>query len=181
MFISPSCTVTFSAQKLPRGEIDKESAFGPNIGTISSCAQRCLAHYLPQRLYIIITASSFMFTATNISDEPYFHFRLNMASQQNIFPGHTLTTLLKGFSLPSLSKVTFLGFRMTRVLRQVPGLTTFIVCLPSVSTIETEKLSLRHLRTYAPPKGGDKAARIIFPVLETLRLFPFTPSPEERS
>ena len=70
---------------------------------------------------------------------------------------------------------------MTRVLRQVPGLTPFIACLPSVNTIATEKLSLRHLRAYAPPKGGDKAARIIFPVLETLRLFPFTPSQEEHS
>ena len=71
---------------------------------------------------------------------------------------------------------------MTRVLRQVPGLTPFIACLPSVNTIGTEKLSLRHLRAYAPPKGGDAAAaRIIFPVLETLRLFPFTPSQEEHS
>ncbi len=181
MLIPPSCIVMFSVQRIPREEIDKESTFKPLIGTISSCAQHCLAHHLPQRLHVVITPTSFLFRATNQCDEPYFDFHMKMATQRDIVPGHTLTTLLREFSLSSLSKVTFLEFRMTRVLRQVPGLTPFIACLPSVNTISAEKLSLRHLRAYAPPKGGDTAARIIFPVLETLSLFPFTPFYQERS
>ena len=54
-----------------------------------------------------------------------------------------------------------------------------MACLPSVETIATETLSLRHLRAYAPPKGGDTAPRIVFAALKTLKLDSFIPSQEE--
>ena len=50
--------------------------------------------------------------------------------------------------------------------------------LPSVDTISTEELSLRHLRAYAPPKGGEIVPRVVFPALKTLRLVSFIPPPK---
>ncbi len=36
-------------------EVENKGNFEPILGAISTCAQRCMAHHLPDRLYIVIT------------------------------------------------------------------------------------------------------------------------------
>ena len=101
-------------------------------------------------------------------------------SPQETFPGHTLIALLKEFSLPSLSKVIYFEFRVSRIRNaKIPGLPTFMACLPSVETIATEKSAFPHISTSTPPKGGDPALKVLFPALKTLTFGAFTPPPED--
>ena len=98
-------------------------------------------------------------------------------SPQETFPGHTLIALLKEFSLPSLSKVIYFEFRVSRIRNaKIPGLTTFMA---SVETIATEKSAFPHISTSTPPKGGDPALKVLFPALKTLTFGAFTPPPED--
>ncbi len=176
MVIPASCTMALSAQKIQRGEIDKENTFGPIIAAISAYAQRCLAHHLPQRLHVVMTRTSFLLEATLCSHKPCFSLHINMASQDiNTIPGDMLATLLSEFSKQSLSKVTHFELRISRSLSYVSGLGMFIACLPCVETLVTEKPFLLYLSSCMPPNGGNLPPRIVFPVLKTLRLHSFTP------
>ncbi len=125
MFIPLSCKVIISAKGIQRCEIDKKSNFKPIIEAISTCAQRSFAHNSPQSVYVAITPCSFTFESAYQSHKPNFAFHLNLA-RAHTFPGHALTMLLREFSLPGLAKVTWFGFKITAVQRQVPGLAAFI-------------------------------------------------------
>ncbi len=166
MYIPPSCAVILSARQIQQGELDKESTFRPIISAISTCAQRCLSYYLPQRLQVIMTPTSFLLEATHRSLKPYFLLHIKMASQVfrvNTIPGETHAALLKEFSKPSLSKVTHFEVRMFRTLRDhVPGLAVFISCLPSVDTLVTDKPFLLYLGSRIPQNGGNKPRSIPF-------------------
>ena len=47
-----------------------------------------------------------------------------------------------------------------------------MACLPSVTTLTTDKASLRHLRAYSARKGASAVPRIILPALNILKLVP---------
>ncbi len=83
--------------------------------------------------------------------------------------------------MSSLSNVNSFELRITHTLHEVPGLTQFMACLPSVEIIVMEEPMLCHLGTYAPPKGSGAAVKVLFPALKTLALGSFTPSPEGKS
>ncbi len=106
MHIPPSCVVKLSARRIQLRELDNNRTFGPIITAISECAKRCLAYHLPERLHVIITPTYFILKAACHSHQPIFALRINISLQakSKTFPEYTLTTLLKEFSLPSLSK-----------------------------------------------------------------------------
>ncbi len=175
LHIPPYCAVVFSAQKVQNGEIDKASTFGPIAATISACAQRCLAHHLPQQLQVVMTNASFLFKATDCSRKPYFSLHINIVPQKRgKFPYNARSTLVDELFKSDLSKVTFLEFGFSRNLHYVPRLKGVIECLPSVETLVTEKPFLLDLRGYLPPGGMDPPPIIHFPMLKTLRLRSFT-------
>ncbi len=119
-----------------------------------------------------------MLKAADRSHKPCLWLDMKMSTQpaSNTFPGHTLTALWREFSVSSLSNVNFFELRITHTLHEVPGLTQFMACLPSVEIIVMEEPMLCHLGTYAPPKGSGAAVKVLFPALKTLALGSFTPS-----
>ncbi len=176
LHIPPYCAVIFSARQIQEGEIDKKNTFGSIAAAISACAQRCLAHHLPQRLQVVMTHASFRLEATDYSLKPYFSFHIDIAPQKyNRFPGNAHFTLLHEFTKLGLSKVTVLELGISRNALHVPGLERLIERLPSVETIVTGKPFLldlcRHLPVgwINPPPSASN-----FPMLKTLRLRSFT-------
>ncbi len=177
MYIPPSCTVRFSAKEIQQEEINKESTVGPIITVISACAQRCLAHHLPQQLKVVLTRDSFLFEATDGSRKPYFQLHINTVSRRfTLSPGKIHTTLLHELSKSGLSKVTLFDVRISRDVRDVSTLAAFTANLPSVETLVTEKRLLLYLGAYKLSKDGIPPPRAVFPVLKTIRLRSFKPS-----
>ncbi len=169
------CAVIFSARKIQEEEINEESTFGPIAAAISACAQRCLAHHLPQRLQVGMTNASFLFQATDCSRTPYFSVHINIVPQKfGTFPYHARSTLLDELFKSSLSKVTLLELGISRNIGHVPGLGKIIECLPSVETLVTEKPFLAVLCNHLPLRQINPPPSLNFPKLKTLRLRSFT-------
>ncbi|KJA19433.1 hypothetical protein HYPSUDRAFT_44336 [Hypholoma sublateritium FD-334 SS-4] len=172
IYIPPTCSLTFAAQSIDLWEIDKKITSTPIIRTLSAYAQSHFVDHTPQKLWLTIVVGSFILKTASHPDGPTFEFSVDFSLEQMI-PTHTLTTLLREFSLPGLSDVTWCGIRITGVKRPIPVFTTFMTCLPSVKTIATDKYSLRHLRAWSLRKDADTGPRIGFPVLKTLKLLSF--------
>ncbi len=173
------CAVIFTAPQIQHGEIWEESTFGPIITTISTCAQRCLPHYLPQRLQVVMTRASFLFEATDWSRKLCFSVWINIAPhrQYGIFPHKARSTLLHQLFKSGLSKVTYLELDISRTVLYVPGLDTLIERLPSVDTLITEKPFLLDLCRNLPLGPGwinPPPSASNFPMLKILRLRSFT-------
>ena len=171
MCIPSSCTVSILVIRIRRDEIDKKATFGPIIRALSTHAKLYFAPHIPRHLELLFTRGKFHFTlgTTAHSDEPRFSFNLNLGLFQ-YFPTHTLTMLLNEFALPCLSKVTSCRIGIGNVNNPIPTFTDVMACLSSVTTITTDKQSLRHLRAYSVRKGETLVPRTVFPALNILEI-----------
>ena len=173
IYIPPSCTMTFLVSRTKRGEIKKKSILGPVIRALSTHAELYFAHHVLRHLEILFTNSKFLFKlrTTVHCDEPGFTFSLRLGLSE-VFPAHVLNMLLSEFALPGLSAVTSFTISIGTVDNPIPTLTSVMACLPSVTTVTTDRPSLRHLRTYSTHNEATAESRISFPALKVLEITP---------
>ena len=173
MYIPPSCTMTFLVSRTKRGEIKRKSTFGPVIRALSTHAGLYFTHHAPQHLELIFTNDKFLFKlrTTVHCDKPSFIFSLRLGLGE-VFPAHILNMLLSEFSLPGLSTVTSFTVSIGNVDNPIPTLTNVVACLPSVTTVTTDKPSLRHLRAYSTHNEATAETRVAFPALKVLEITP---------
>lgn len=173
IYIPPSCTVSFLVSLTKRGEIKKKSISGPVIRALSTHAGLYFAHHALRHLELLFTNNKFLFKlrTTVHCDEPGFTFSLR-SDLSEVFPAYLLNMLLSEFALPGLSTVTSFTISIGTVDNPIPTLTSFMACLPSVTTVTTDRPSLRHLRAHSTHNEETAESRKAFPALNVLEITP---------
>ena len=97
-----------------------------------------------------------------------------------VFPAHALPMFLVTFALSAFAEATEFDFTLVGVHHPVPLFTAFTACLPAITTIPTDKLSVRHITHAVPatPHTAYPSATHPFPALTTVVLdTSFPPAP----
>ncbi len=171
--IPPTCSVTFSGQSIQRRKIERKSVLRYILRSISTFAGRHLERNVPRQLSLSITAQEFKLVASAPSALS-FTFSVKLANKQ-VFPEHTLTLLLGGFTIPGFSNVTLFECKIIKINHPIPGFTAFMGCISFVNTISTDKWSLHHLRFHSTLKGVERGSKIPFPALKNLKIVSLAP------